>query len=50
MSTVNTCPVCNWEIKDGGRGVQVAGKLVVVCCDECATKVQEDPRTYGLVK
>ena len=32
------CPVCDWEIKDGGVKVTVAGKEVTVCCDECATQ------------
>jgi len=30
------CPVCDWEIKDGGVKVTVAGKELTVCCDECA--------------
>jgi hypothetical protein len=37
------CPVCAWEIKDGGIQVKVGGKEVTVCCDECATKVKEGP-------
>ena len=30
------CPVCEWEIKDGGVKVTVGGKEITVCCDECA--------------
>lgn len=36
------CPVCRWEIKDGGIKVLVGGKAIVVCCDDCATKVITD--------
>jgi hypothetical protein len=41
------CPVCQWEIKDGGVKVQVAGKEVVVCCDDCAKKANESPAKYA---
>jgi hypothetical protein len=30
------CPVCDWEITDGGVKVMVAGKEITVCCDDCA--------------
>lgn len=30
------CPVCDWEIKDGGVKVTVGGKEITVCCDDCA--------------
>ena len=32
------CPVCDWEIKDGGIQVAIGGKTVTVCCDDCAAK------------
>ena len=39
-----TCPVCDWEIKDGGKEVKLkSGTFVVVCCDECAEKVKAEP-------
>jgi ribosome-binding protein aMBF1 (putative translation factor) len=41
------CPVCDWEIKDGGQKVKVAGGEVTVCCDECAQKVKADPGRYA---
>jgi hypothetical protein len=44
---VKKCPVCDWEITDGGITVNVSGKPVVVCCDDCAKKVQEEPAKYG---
>jgi ribosome-binding protein aMBF1 (putative translation factor) len=41
------CPVCDWEIKDGGIKVQVGGKEITVCCDECAAKARESPKQYA---
>lgn len=38
-----TCPVCDWEIKDGGIKVQADGKEITVCCDDCAKKAKESP-------
>jgi hypothetical protein len=35
------CPVCDWEIKDGGIRVQVGCKEISVCCDDCAKKAKE---------
>lgn len=35
MSTLK-CPVCDWEITDGGVKVTVGEKEIVVCCDDCA--------------
>jgi ribosomal protein L24E len=32
------CPVCGWDITDGGIPVKSGGKTVVVCCEECAKK------------
>jgi ribosome-binding protein aMBF1 (putative translation factor) len=42
-----TCPVCDWEIQDGGIPIKVGGKEITVCCDDCAKKAQEDPAKYG---
>ena len=36
------CPVCDWEIKDGGVKVTVGGTEITVCCDECATQAIAD--------
>jgi hypothetical protein len=41
MATLK-CPVCDWEITDGGVKVTVAGKEITVCCDECATQAIAD--------
>ncbi len=35
------CPVCDWEITDGGIKVKVGEKEITVCCDDCATKAKE---------
>ena len=32
------CPVCDWEITDGGIKVKVGDKEITVCCDDCARK------------
>jgi ribosome-binding protein aMBF1 (putative translation factor) len=47
VMSVKKCPVCDWEIKDGGIKVKPGGKEIVVCCDDCAKKVQEEPAKYG---
>ena len=40
------CPVCDWEIKDGGKTVKVENTSVLVCCDDCAEKLKANPRRY----
>ena len=45
--TTKKCPVCDWEIKDGGIKVKVAGKEIIVCCDDCAKKAREKPAQYA---
>jgi hypothetical protein len=35
------CPICDWEIKDAGKQVMLSsGAVVIVCCDDCATKAK----------
>jgi hypothetical protein len=41
------CPVCNWDIKEGGIKVKVGGKEITVCCDECAEKAKKSPAKYA---
>jgi ribosome-binding protein aMBF1 (putative translation factor) len=43
---IEKCPVCGWDMKEGGLKVKVAGKTLTVCCDECAAKVREAPGDY----
>jgi hypothetical protein len=41
------CPVCDWEIKDGGKTVKTKDATeVVVCCDDCAQKLKAEPGKY----
>jgi hypothetical protein len=44
---IKKCPVCDWEIKDGGIPVKVGGKEITVCCDDCAKKAKESPAQYA---
>ena len=44
---VERCPVCDWEIKDGGVIATVGDKKIVVCCDECAEKTKESPARHA---
>ena len=39
------CPVCGWDIKEAVKA-QVAGNEIIVCCDDCAKEVQENPSKY----
>ena len=39
------CPVCEWEIKEGGVKVTVGGKEITVCCDECAREAIAKPQS-----
>jgi hypothetical protein len=45
--TTTKCPVCDWKIKDGGVKVQVGGREIVVCCDDCAKKAKGSPGRYS---
>jgi hypothetical protein len=38
------CPVCDWEITDGGIKVKVGEKEITVCCDDCAKKAMESQK------
>ena len=40
------CPVCDWEIKDGGIKVKVGDKEITVCCEDCAIKAKKNPARY----
>ena len=41
------CPVCDWEIKDGGIQVKVGGSEITVCCDDCAKKAKASQAKYA---
>ena len=41
------CPVCDWDINEGGIKITVAGKEITVCCDDCVKQAQENPAKYA---
>lgn len=45
--TTTKCPVCDWDINEGGIKINVAGKEITVCCDDCVKQAQEDPAKYA---
>lgn len=49
--TTQKCPVCDWEITDGGIEVKVGGNEITVCSEECAEKAKAEataqPSTLG---
>jgi RNase P subunit RPR2 len=36
-----TCAACDYPLDDNAIQVRVGGQTVEVCCEECATKLQE---------
>ena len=42
------CPVCDWEIKDGGQEVKIDGRTVLVCCEDCAKEVRTNPSKFAV--
>jgi hypothetical protein len=47
LMQMNKCPVCDWEIKDGGIAVKLGQQEITVCCDDCAKKIKENPAQYA---
>jgi ribosome-binding protein aMBF1 (putative translation factor) len=47
VMTSSKCPVCDWEIKEGGIKVKVGGKEITVCCDDCVKAAETDPSKYA---
>jgi ribosome-binding protein aMBF1 (putative translation factor) len=47
VMTSTKCPVCDWEIKEGGIKVKVGGKEITVCCDDCVKAAQADPSKFA---
>ena len=41
------CPVCDWEMKEGGIKVKAGVKEITVCCDDCAKKAKQSPAKYA---
>ena len=40
------CPVCDWKIETPVQ-VEVRGRSIAVCCDDCAKKVKAEPAKYA---
>ena len=38
IMATSKCPVCDWEITDGGVKVTVGDTEITVCCDDCAAE------------
>jgi hypothetical protein len=36
-----TCAACDYELDDNAIKVNIGGKTVEVCCEECAQKLKE---------
>jgi hypothetical protein len=41
MGTEKTCAACDCKLDEGAIKVKLGGKIVEVCCDECARKLKE---------
>jgi len=39
--TERTCAACDYKLDDNAIKVKIGGKIVEVCCNECAEKLQE---------
>jgi ribosome-binding protein aMBF1 (putative translation factor) len=37
------CPVCGWALDANAQQVQVNGRELAVCCDECAAQLKSAP-------
>jgi hypothetical protein len=37
----NTCAECDCKLDESSIKVKIGGKMVEVCCDECAQKLKE---------
>jgi len=37
----NTCAACDYELDDSRIAVEIGGRTVEVCCEDCARKLRE---------
>jgi hypothetical protein len=42
-----TCAACDYPLDASAIQVQIGGKTVEVCCEECATKLKEANASTG---
>jgi hypothetical protein len=47
MGTEKTCAACDCKLDEGAIKVKLGGKIVEVCCDECARKLKEAHSSAG---
>ncbi len=41
IMTERTCAACDYKLDDNAIKVKIGGKIVEVCCNECAEKLKE---------
>jgi hypothetical protein len=41
IMTERTCAACDYKLDDNAIKVTIGGKIVEVCCNECAEKLRE---------
>jgi hypothetical protein len=46
--TEKTCAACDCKLDANSIEVKLGGKIVEVCCDECAQKLKEAHRSTAL--
>jgi hypothetical protein len=47
MGTEKTCAACDCKLDEGAIKVKLGGRIVEVCCDECARKLKEAHTSAG---
>ena len=47
MGIEKTCAACDCKLDEGAIKVKLGGKIVEVCCDECARKLKEAHSSAG---
>jgi hypothetical protein len=43
--TATTCAACDCQLDAGAIQVKIGGRVVEVCCEECAQKLRESAAT-----
>jgi hypothetical protein len=47
MGIEKTCAACDCKLDEGAIKVKLGGRIVEVCCDECARKLKEAHTSAG---
>jgi len=48
--TEKTCAACDYKLDDNAIKVKIGGKIVEVCCNECAEKLKEAKASTGIAR